>query len=166
MDFSTVLSPNLTFDWRIADGDLASDGGLDTAVAISLWTDRLANADDVIPDGSGDRRGWWGDAYLPLLASGAPDHMGSRLWLLGRALQILQTAQAAQAYCQEALQWLIDDGVAASVTTPLPTFPRLGAMRIINIISQRTAAGATIVSRYTSLWDMTRNAVSMAGIVQ
>lgn len=165
MDFATILSPGLTFDWAIAAGDLAVDDGLDTAVAISLWTDRLANADDVIPDGTGDRRGWGGDAYLPLLASGAPDHIGSRLWLLSRALEILETAQRAQAYCREALQWLLDDGVAASVTVPLPTFPRMGAMQIINDIAQQTAAGATITRRYTSLWDMTRGSVSMSGIV-
>lgn len=165
MDFATVLSPGLTFDWAISNGDLAADDGLDTAVALSLWTDRLANADDVIPDGSADRRGWWGDAFLPPLADGTPDHIGSRLWLLAGALQIPETAQRGQAYCQEALQWLVDDGVAASVTTPLPTFPRLYAMQIVNIISQQTASGLIVNSRYTSLWDMTRGAVSFAGIV-
>lgn len=165
MDFATLLSPNLTFDWALTGGDLAVDDGLDTAVALSLWTDRLANPDDVIPDGSNDGRGWWGDAWLPPLANGTPDHIGSRLWLLARALQTPETAQRAQAYCQEALQHLVDDGVVESVTTPLPTFPRLGAMQIVNLISQRSAAGAAVNRRYTSLWDMTRSAVSFSGIV-
>jgi phage gp46-like protein len=165
MDFATILSPNGYFDWAIIGGDLASDDGLDTKVAISLWTDRLANVDDVIPDGSGDRRGWWGDAYLPPLPSGKPDHIGSRLWLLGRALQIPETAQRAQAYCQEALQWLLDDDVASAVSTPLPTFPALGMMRIVNTIAQQTAAGATVNRRYTSLWDMTRGTLSFSGVV-
>lgn len=153
------------FDWAVANGDLLTDGGLDTAVAISLWTDRLANEDDVLPAGDGNRRGWWGDAYLPPLANGQADYIGSRLWLLARSLQILQTAQRAQAYCQEALQWLVDDGVVAQVTTPLPTFPRLGAMRIVNHIAQTTSGGKTTGRQYTSLWDMTRSTVSFSGTV-
>lgn len=165
VDFATTLSPGLTFDWAIAAGDLATDDGLFTAVALSLWTDRLANADDAIPDGSGDRRGWWGDAYLPPLANGTPDHVGSRLWLLARALQIQETAQRAQAYVQEALQWMVDDGVAAQVTVPLPTFPRQGAMSIVAEIAQQTAAGTTVARRYTALWDVTRGSVSMAGVL-
>lgn len=165
MDFATVLSPSLTFDWAIIAGDLATDDGLDTAIALSLWTDRLANADDEIPDGSGDRRGWWGDAYLPPLLDGTADRIGSRLWLLARALQTLDTAQRAQTYCQEALQWLVDDGVAVSVTTPLPSFPRLYAMQIVNTIVQQTAPGVTVSRRYTSIWDMTRGTVSFSGIV-
>src|SRR5579859_1817812 len=144
MDFATVLAPDLTFDWAIVNGDLAIDDGLDTAVAISLWSDRLANADDEIPDGSADRRGWWGDAYLPVLSTGQPDRIGSRLWLLARALQTLETQQHAQAYVREALQWMVDDGVVASVTVPLPTFPRPGAMIIVAVLAQQTAAGAVV----------------------
>lgn len=165
MDIATVLTSDLTFDWSIAGGDLLADDGLDTAVAISLWTDRLADADDVLPDGSGDRRGWWGDAYLAPLANGQPDRIGSRLWLLARALQSLEAARQAQAYVQEALRWLVDDGVAAGVTVPLPTFPRLGAMQIVATIAQQTGAGAAASRRYTALWDMTRGTVSMSGIV-
>lgn len=161
-----AVQPTISgFDWAISNGDLLADDGLFTAVAISLWTNRVANADDVLPAGDGDRGGWWGDAYLPALANGQPDHIGSRLWLLGRALQTLETAQRAQAYCQEALQWMVDDGVAVSVTTPLPTFPRLGAMTIINTIAQQSADGTTVQRQFTSLWDVTRNAVAMSGIV-
>lgn len=163
-DFATILSPNLTFDWAIADGDIAVDDGLDTAVAISLFTDRLANADDALPDNTGDRRGWWGDAYLDPLADGSSDHIGSRLWLLSRAKQIPETAQQAQAYCEEALQWLIDDGVAAAVTVPLPSFPRLGAMQIQVAISQVSGAGQAVDRRYSFLWDMTRSTVSVSGM--
>ena len=153
------------FDWAIVNGDLLTDDGLDTAVALSLWTDRLANEDDELPANDGSRRGWWGDAFLPRLTNGNPDRIGSRLWLLARALQTLQTAQLAQAYCQEALRWMVDDGVATSVVTPLPTFPRIGAMRIVNLINQAGPSGSTVERQYMSLWDMTRAAVSMSGIV-
>lgn len=165
MDFATVLQPAGYFDWIIANGDLGSDDGLDTAVAISLFSDRLANADDVLPDNSGDRRGWWGDAYLPALADGTPDHIGSRLWLLTRALQIPATALAAQAYCEEALQWLINDGAVGAVTVPLPTFPARGLMTITVILSQRNSAGVSVDRRFGFLWDMTRGTPSGSAIV-
>lgn len=92
-------------DWAVRGPDLAAGRDLETAVLISLFTDRRAEPDDVIPDGSGDPRGWWGD----------PD-LGSRLWLLERAKQTEDTRQRAQDYAQEALEWLVEDGVADEVT--------------------------------------------------
>lgn len=83
--------------------DLATEDGLRTAVIISLFTDRSAEADDEIPDGSDDRRGWWSDV------------LGSRLWLLARAKEMPDTLARARAYAIEALQWLIDDDVATAV---------------------------------------------------
>lgn len=87
-------------------GDLRSGSDLQTAVLISLFTDRVANGDDAIPDGTADPRGWWADdQQYPI---------GSRLWLLGRAKQDQLTLIRAKDYIAEALQWLKDDGVVAS----------------------------------------------------
>ncbi|MCA8226210.1 phage GP46 family protein [Burkholderia vietnamiensis] len=93
-------------DWVLAGADLLSGDDLASAVMISVFTDREASADDVIPDGSADRRGWWADDEVPI---------GSRMWLLKRAKQTTQTAQRAYDYLAEALQWLIDDGVASRI---------------------------------------------------
>jgi phage gp46-like protein len=56
----------LRFDWLFDGSDLATTDTLQTAVIVSLLTDRLANADDDIPDGTNDRRGWRADMPLPL----------------------------------------------------------------------------------------------------
>lgn len=80
------------------------------AVMISLFTWRRANPDDDLPDG-GSRMGWWGDGF-PVVAN---DRIGSRLWLLSRAKIVPETLTRAKAYAEEALQWLVDDGVAARV---------------------------------------------------
>ncbi|MCA8430029.1 phage GP46 family protein [Burkholderia seminalis] len=93
-------------DWVLAGADLATGSDLQSAVLISIFTDREASVDDVIPDGSADRRGWWADDEIPI---------GSRMWLLKRAKQTTQTAQRAYDYLAEALQWLIDDGVAGRI---------------------------------------------------
>lgn len=92
-------------DWQLSGAQLRSGNDLATAVLISLFTDRVAAADDVIPDGSTDPRGWCGDDPA------AP--IGSRLWLLGRAKQLPETLIRARHYIAEALQWLLDDGVVA-----------------------------------------------------
>lgn len=83
---------NLRLDWLFDGDDLVTTDTLQTAVIVSLLTDRLANADDEIPDGGNDRRSWWAD--LPLPPANAPpagDLIGSRLWLLSRRKAVEQT---------------------------------------------------------------------------
>ncbi|MFP4895829.1 phage GP46 family protein [Paraburkholderia sp. EG304] len=104
-DVSTVwVIPDMRGDWAMAGASLQSGDDLQTAVLISLFSDRLALPSDETPDG--DRRGWWGDDPL--------HPIGSRLWLLGRVKGPMDVPQRAQDYAQEALQWMIDDGVVAS----------------------------------------------------
>ncbi len=45
-----------------------------------------------------------------------PVPLGSRLWLLAREKQLPAVMRKAEAYARQALQWLIDDGIAASVS--------------------------------------------------
>src|SRR5260364_261512 len=56
-------------DWS---PDSAEVSDLQIAVMISLFTERQARPDDVIPDGSTDARGWWGKPNIvgPRLAVG------------------------------------------------------------------------------------------------
>ncbi|UEP42765.1 phage GP46 family protein [Burkholderia sp. B21-005] len=92
----------------VSGGDLATGLDLETAVLVSLFTDRMANRDDPIPDGTDDPRGWWGDI-------GEDKPIGSRLWLLDRSKQTQEVLNNARDYIFEALQWLVDDGVVASI---------------------------------------------------
>lgn len=111
-----ALVPNqagetLVFDLALSGFDLAADSGLRTAVLLSLLCDRRAEDDDEIPDGTSDRRGWWADAF----AERQGDRFGSRLWLLRRSKQIPETARLAREYAEQALVWMVEDGVATSV---------------------------------------------------
>jgi phage gp46-like protein len=93
-------------DWLVAGAALATQPDLETALNLSLFTDRVLPDGSTPTDGSGDPRGWWGDDdQYPI---------GSRLWTLERAKQTTQTLVDAKAFIVEALQWLIDDGVVAS----------------------------------------------------
>ena len=99
---------NTIGDWVLADGDLQSGQDLETACLVSLFTDKLATPDFVPTDGTSDRRGWWADLYND-------QPLGSSLWQLDRAKKTRDTLGLARRYAQDALQWLIDDGVAVSV---------------------------------------------------
>ncbi|MGO2959436.1 MAG: phage GP46 family protein [Acetobacter sp.] len=111
-------------DWVIKDGDLALDSSLRSALLVSLFTDRVAPetlsaldtavglsaAAGATGSANEDRRGWWADAW-------ADKPIGSRLWQLQRTIKSGQASlpREVEAICYEALQWLVDDGVAQSV---------------------------------------------------
>jgi phage gp46-like protein len=106
-DITTIWNGGQSLgDWQPGLGDLISGNDLETAILISLFTDRLARNDDDY-DGN-DRRGWWGD-------TGSDYQIGSRLWLLKRQKLTAAIAGKAEDYATEALQWLIDDGVVSSI---------------------------------------------------
>lgn len=104
-------SSSCAADLSVAANDLARDEGLETAVLLSLFTDRRAEAGDALPSGETDRRGWWGDA-VPVHEG---DTIGSRLWLLSREKELAIVLSRAEEYAREALQWLVDDQVAERV---------------------------------------------------
>lgn len=99
----------IVIDGRSIPLGLDSQEPLVRAVMISLFTWRRANPDDDLPADS--RHGWWGDIYPDI----PNDRIGSRLWLLSRAKITTETIARAKEYAEEALQWLIEDGVASRV---------------------------------------------------
>jgi phage gp46-like protein len=111
MDLTLEMSPNTNIgDLVIAPPGLLMGDDLTTAIIISLFTNRRANADDnLAPNES--RQGWWGDTYNV----NRNDKIGSRLWLLRRAKMIDATLVLARDYALEALRWLIEDNVAQAV---------------------------------------------------
>lgn len=143
-DIATIWQPaEGRGDWVLAGPDLAKDQDLATAVLISLFTDRRADPDDRIPDGSRDPRGWWGDA-------GRARPLGSKLWLLERAKQTEATRLAAKDYVDEALAWMIEDGVAAAVTTTV-VWQRAGLLAIEVLIDEPD--GRQQVFNYQWAWE-------------
>ena len=109
-EIGDIISGDFNFD--VSSQDLEASTGLETAVIMSLFTDKRARPDDQLPDSdNSDRRGWWGD-----LTSAYPnDQIGSRLWLLERAKTTEDVPIKAKKYAEECLQWLIEDGVAVRV---------------------------------------------------
>lgn len=150
----------LTYDSQIAafdvsidalTADLAAEDALATAVTLSLLTDRTAQPGDV--PAADDRRGWWADA----MADQAGDQFGSRLWLLAREKQLPATIVRARAYIEEALAWLIDDGLASKVTASVFA-PRRGWL-----VAQVEIVLASDARRYRFEWNDDAQVWRLAG---
>jgi phage gp46-like protein len=143
-DTTITWNPKLGIgDWTLIGAQLQAGNDLQTAVYISLFSDRAANGDDVIPDGSQDPRGWWGDSDQAV-------PIGSRLWLLRRAKQTIETLNLAKDYITEALQWLLDDGVVGKfdITVEWSSPGLLGA----NVVAHRPSGGPTAMQFF---WNWT-----------
>jgi len=139
-DITTVWNAAMGHgDYAMQGPSLQSGSDLQTAMLLSLFTDRQAESSDETTDG--DRRGWWADD---------PNHLlGSRLWLLGREKGPLNIAQRAKDYAAEALQWLIDDGVVAAFEIePVWVTPNQLDLDVVAL----KRSGAAVASRFTEVW--------------
>lgn len=109
-----------------------------TAVLISLFTDATADPDDVIPDGSGDPRGWWAGP------------IGSKLWLRARSKQTDVVLALVKSDIEQALAWMVEDQVVArvDVATEWSRPGMLGAQ-----VTLRRADGARAAIKFSRLWE-------------
>jgi phage gp46-like protein len=145
-DFALTSDAYGRGDFSLEAGDYLHEDGMRTAIFLSLWTDRLAEAGDVLPDAGTDRRGYWADA-VPVVAG---DRYGSRLWLLRRSKRDGPTLARAQAYAREALQWLVEDGVASAVEVVVEWLPAPIYGVAIGVTVRRPEGGASY--RYEHTW--------------
>lgn len=121
-------------DLALDSNDLRLDDSLQTAILISLFSDRRARPDDTLPGNDNDRRGWWGDTWPDVPG----DQIGSRLWLLGREKEQAEVLRRARDYAREALAWLIEDGLAVALNVKA-TVPRRGYLGLL--VTVHHAAG-------------------------
>ena len=127
--------------------DLERDDGLETAVIISLFTDRRASAEQIPPEyEQDDLRGYWGD----ITSVSATDQTGSLLWLLSREKQLPQTLSRAEQYCREALAWMIEDVVATKIAVSA-SYHSQGVMLLEIDIDRPT--GPAVRYRYNYEWS-------------
>lgn len=126
-------------DLSVVAGDLVQDGGLETAVLLSLFT----NARD------GDARGWWGDV-VPVVSG---DRFGSRLWTLAREKDTAAVLQRARELAREALAWLLEDKVAAAVEVLAERAPlSAGTAALVLTVKIHRPAAASVAYRYDYNW--------------
>lgn len=145
----TASPAAITTDWLISPaGSLDDSEELATAFRIALLTDRLAHAEDILPDSSTDRRGWWADMDAEALWQGWP--IGSRLWLLSRAKITAATVTRAEDYCREALAPFVERRIVSSIDIALE---RLGPSMIGGTITAWRGPSRAVDLRFETLWS-------------
>lgn len=165
----TVAAPNLLWDtvWDGFVGDWApalstepsNNGGLraiaplPTAILLCLMSDRRAQPNDFIPDGSGDPRGWPGDAIDTSIAP-----LGSRLWQLRRRELTDEIANLAEIFALEALQTLIDQGVVASIDVTADAVLDVGRLELgVSLFRQNGQLAAAM--NFWILWSLSSGVI-------
>ncbi len=137
------IGDEVLFDFQIGpDGDILTEDQLDTAIIVSLFTDRRAEPHEVQKPQL--RRGWIGDLETPEVL------WGTTLWLLEQARLASKTATLAKGAAQAGLDWMVRDGIAVSVSTR--AFVEDQTMRLIVDI---TKPNSKTESFMVSLWEKT-----------
>tara|TARA_R110000803_G_scaffold162194_1_gene225802 strand:+ start:15212 stop:15664 length:453 start_codon:yes stop_codon:yes gene_type:complete len=134
---------NRCFDIVVESDDLKPDDGLETAVAISVFSDKRVTSDD-LPEFATDKKGWWGDMFPEV----PNDKIGSRLWLLDREKTTNETLRRSEDFIKESLTWMLEDGVASDITVQSSYDDNNQAIPIVEI----SRPGSESV-RYQVLWE-------------
>lgn len=135
-----LVFTELGADLALEGGDLVLEQGLRTAIVTSLFSDARAEDKDPLPPEEVSRRGWWADT--------AEDRFGSLLWLLQREKITSTTIERARQYAREALQWMVEDGIAERV--------EVEAERLtLNTIGIGIRIHRGRARRWTALWEAT-----------
>ena len=129
---------------RAADGSLLEDDGLETAIAVSLYTDARASDDDGL-DANADRRGYLFDVFEedPTVVT------GSTLWVMDGRTMTEGNLRSVEARANKALAWLVDERVATSVKCTA-TRIREDTARLVVAVTRTTDT----TSPYTRTWEL------------
>lgn len=123
---------------------LALKDPLARAVIMSLFTWARARPDDAT---DGDNWGWWGDNVSEV----ENDRIGSRLWLLSRSTLQQNTPVRAEHYAIEALNHLVEDGVATRVTAAAE---RMGVTGLAMLVTIYRVDGSQLDLRFANVWSL------------
>jgi phage gp46-like protein len=146
-DIKMIWNNNfLEGDLKLNKGDLEREEGLETAVFISLFTDRRADDEDEI-DNVNDKRGWWADNTME-------NKIGSKLWQYERIKTTTNDMIKVKAAIEESLQWLIDDEVAKEILVTTERFGSIGNDRIAVSIVIKKSKGNEVAIKFDDLWKI------------
>ncbi len=139
----TPLGDETLYDFQIGDdGDIVTEDQLDTAILVSLFTDRRASSAEVpLPE---YRRGWIGDLETP------GDLYGSMLWLFEQSRLTGQVVARLGNFAQSCLDWMIRDEIATEVSARA-IVKNQGVDLLIDIKKPNSPAEA----RVFALWENT-----------
>jgi phage gp46-like protein len=136
---------------KTKQGALAIDSSLESMVLISLFTDAEATPSEIKSAGLDRQQGWWADADS--LRDPKHRRRGSKLWLLSRGKTTLETLRRAEGYIRDSLQWLVDEGIVATVAV-VTTRPRPGVVGIDLTLTRPSK----LLPAYKRFWEIRHDA--------
>lgn len=129
------------FDLSIDEtGDIATADQFDTAIIVSLFTDKRALPSQVLENSL--RRGWLGSEFTPGF------EMGSQLWIFSQARLTRDTINAMISIANQSLAWMITDNLAISTSADVS----LIAGRVVLQI-EITRPDTKVEKRLFDLWN-------------
>lgn len=134
------------YDAVIEDGDLKLTAGMDSAIFVSLFTDRRANPDEVADPMK--RRGWSGTELTPSKQGGK----GSGIWLYEQRRLSNSVSEGVRMEAFQALQWLITEGLSKSLDITTENSPQERSLQL-NI--QTVAANGGVTNTGYAIWNGT-----------
>lgn len=139
-----ILYDNETYTGNLVfngDEGLSIDGDMETLVNISLFTWRR-------DDTRSPRFGWAGDSFTTPEGS----RIGSRLYTLRRRKVTQETLILTKSILKEALNWMIEDNIAASISIEVERFALQVVAAKIEIIKPDN-------SSWAGIWEIQLNAL-------
>ena len=124
-------------------GDIATADSFDTAILVSLLSDRRADASEVAQ--SERRRGWIGNESTP------GQEMGSKLWLYEQSRATRTVLNAIAGVARDALEWLVEDDFAVALSDVEVAVTPTGMTLAITI----RRPNSQVDRRFFTLWDCT-----------
>lgn len=142
MDLAITPLSNEGFDLALDQDDVRAEGGLNTAVLMSIFSNLRID----------EEGGYWAD----YLADITGDRLGSNLWRLSRGRNDQDNRLAMVSAIEDALAWLVEDSVAESVEVELSqinTDRVTFGIKINNFTDDRDTA-------FNLLWDVHRSRIT------
>lgn len=143
-DVQLVKNADGLFDLAVSNNTLDTIDGFETAIIVSLLSDARAPSSSVQTPSR--RRGWVGN----ILTAASGRELGSRLWLFSQSRLTDEILNDLAIAAQEALDWMIEDGIAKSVAATVLKNDLRGVTVTIVIT---TIEGKE--QRYAILWRQT-----------
>lgn len=134
------------YDLVIEDGDFKKTGGLDSAIFVSLFTDRRANPDEVSDPMK--RRGWCGTENTP----DQQGNVGSGIWLYEQRRLTKGVSEGVRMEAFQCLHWMVSDGLAKNIDVKMGSTPK---ERRLELNISITAADGGVSNTSHQLWNNT-----------
>ena len=128
------------------DGDIETEDSLDTAILVSLFSDRRVSESE--QPNEHKRRGWIGNESTPGI------QMGSRVWVYEQARITNTTLSGISNAASDCLQWMVDQGIASKVSASAVS-TSIGVSLNVYI----TRPTSEVEQRYYDLWNNTATGV-------